>query len=180
MRFAVLLAVPALSACTTLVPTGGAIQQRGVDTVRDDLTMAVLAFDVPAAVQPVVERSRLSVTLAVPGSAPQVVDAGLMLADADLEEGALPPPGKDRAYFLLQLAEKDRAALKAAQLSAASAPTGVATVTVSLAPSFCQAGPLGSGLYTVRVVVPGQAGPLSPLVSNQPLTQPGQVLPACR
>lgn len=178
-RFAALAAVLTLSACTTLVPTGGATPQRGVDTIRDDLTTAVLAFDTPAAVQPVAERSRLAITLTVPGSAPQTINAGLVLADADLDEGALPPPAKDRAYFLLQLAEKDRAALKAAQQSAATAPAGVAMVTVSLAPSFCQVGPLGSGRYTVRVILPGQVGPLTPLVADQPVSPTGQPLPSC-
>lgn len=177
-RFAPFAAVLALSACTTLVPTGGA-PERGVDTIRDDLTRAVLAFDTPAAVQPVAERSRLSVTLAVPGSPPRVIEAGLVLADADLDEGALPPPAKDRAYFLLQLAAKDRAALKAAQQSAATAPVGVATVTVSLAPGFCQVGPLGSGRYSVRVILPGQVGPLTPLVADQPVSPTGQPLPSC-
>lgn len=180
-RFAALAAVLALSACTTLVPTGNAPAPRALDTIEDDLTGLILAFDVPAVVQPVLAQSRLRVEITPQGGGAERIEAGLQLADADLAEGALPPPQGGRTYYLLTLVEKDRAALKAAQERLRRLPSGTAVVSVGLAPWFCAIGadPGPNARYTVRVLASGQAQPLAPLVSNQPVAPSGQPLPAC-
>lgn len=180
-RFAPFAAAFLLSACTTLVPTGNAPVPRALDTIQDDLTGLILAFDVPAAVQPVLAQSRLRVEITPQGGAVERIEAGLQLADADLAEGALPPPQGGRTYYLLTLVEKDRAALKAAQERLRRLPSGTAVVSVGLAPWFCAIGadPGPNARYTVRVLASGQAQPLAPLVSNQPVAPSGQPLPAC-
>jgi hypothetical protein len=172
-------ALMALAACTAVVP-GGVTPPPGNTTsgyINQDLSTAVIAFDVPVVLEPLEGASRLSYDVIVPGLGERHILSVLDFADTDVSD-SLPPPAEGRTYYLFAPGDKDKAALREAQAFA-----GATRPTVSVGPRFCAAGPVDPQklVISVLLILPGKAA--EPLVSKQTLASAlaasGTELPAC-
>lgn len=150
-----LLALAALSACSS-IPVGGSAQQRPLDT-RADLSALVLAFDLPRGVEPI-ERGSILKFDAGPQATGRHLELSLVRVDAGDATDILPPPGSQRVYYLLGVAEAGKTSLREAQ---AWARTSGVTPTVSLVPHLCHVTALDPAAVSVAVMglLPGEASP---------------------
>jgi hypothetical protein len=173
-----------LAGCSTL-SVDTAARPGALDPLRDDISSLLIAFDLPRGIGPIEGASTMSVDVAVPGGEPRHIKAALVPADADAIAGHLPPPGTGRAYYLFGFADKDKAAIRDAQLAARVAKAAGTAVTLLLAPRFCKSGDVDPKLLTISVLtaLPGDTA-LAPLIDRQlladTLAAAGGDLPACR
>jgi len=134
-----------------------AATSRAIDYRADDLTAVVFAVDAPTSLRLMPSGSLL--TLDISGDkGGKHLKAGLVLADGDAVDGVLPPAGAGRTYFLLELSDKDKAAMRDAQKWLRSQADDARPVTVlNVIPKFCA----GSGAdasaatYSVIPALPG-------------------------
>jgi len=152
-----------LPACSSLVPATQKTLE-AVDPVRQDIAELVLILDLPAAVQPVPDTTRMRVVYRLPGQPDRQVDASLALADPGEIADTLAPPASGRAYYFLGFGAEDKARLRAAQAWARSGGNAAATGGLSVAPRFCGTEPvdINKARFSVNVTLPGtiKAAPL--------------------
>lgn len=174
-----------LAACSTLgvsnTPFGGGAS---LDPVHDDIGSLLIAFDLPRGLGPA-PSGQLFTFDAANGGPNEHLRLTLAQADADLGSNALPPPAEGRAYYLFAVADKDRAALAAAQASAASRGVTASGVQLGIVPHLCTSGAIDPNVLTVSVfaTIPGRTR-LMPFLNQEPLsqllTQPGSTqMPPC-
>lgn len=170
-RFAIAaasLGVAALLAGCTSLPMPTASKSRALDYLDDDIGGLLLAFDMPAALEPAPKGSTLTFEAVSAGSGTRRVVAVLVPAEADETAGQLRPPSADRTYYLFAIQQSDRAAIRAAQDWARGQPAGGTTFNVALEPRFCAAETLDPVRvrFSVLVALPG-ATSLEPLIESR-------------
>lgn len=169
------LAALDLSACTTLTG-GGAQALRKLDFFADDIAALVFAVDVPVTLVPLAEASTITFAAVTPNDGERRIAASLVHADADTVAGLLPPPGRERAYYLFEFPPPAREALREAQQWARGLEPGFdaagGTLTVTIEPAFCRVGDFdaAASLVSVLIVTAGSAT-LEPLLDRIPLAQ---------
>ncbi|HEY4201371.1 MAG TPA: hypothetical protein VGM83_12510 [Devosiaceae bacterium] len=141
-----------LTACDSMTPlpppSNAPMAAPGMDPT-------VLAFDMPAGVQPVPE---LSTVASMPLAEQRI---SLQLTDPGNAGDRLPAPAKGRAYYFL------------------GPPTGLDVDTRTLTPSFCTNQPTEPSLLRYSVLLLGDGTP-QPITVNQPIAKPGDpALPRC-
>lgn len=175
------LAVVALSGCSSL-PIGAQGSARAIDYLHDDVAAALIAFDLPASLEPVEDGSTLRIDLDAPSGGRHVRVVLQRSGDGELA-GTLPPPAGGRSYYLFGFSDADAGAIRDAQAFARSLPQGAAGLEVILAPALCRIGPVDpdSVRVSVRVAIPGAPALAAP-IQDQPLTvvTGGASVPACR
>ena len=185
MRILIALALSlVLAGCSTVglnlgTPSGG------LDASRDDLSSLVIAFDLPRGLGPSPTAGQLFTFDVANGGPSEHLRLTLEPADADLAISSLPPPAEGRAYYLFDLKDADKLAIRAAQTSAQQRGVTESGVKLGIVPKLCNAGPYDANAMTISVfaVVPGRTG-LLPFLKDetlaQLLTQPGSTqMPAC-
>jgi hypothetical protein len=146
---------------------------RTLDYLHDDIASLVLAFDLPRGVEPLQGGSVLSFDATTTNAGERHLKAVLERADADELAGSLPPPARNRVYFLFGFSDKDKEALRSSQQWARTLPSGSGgTITVSLSPVFCTIAPVDPATTNISVLIalPGETS-LAPLISNQKLSE---------
>ncbi len=174
LAFAVLVALD-LSACTTLTG-GGAPALRKLDFFADDIAALVFAVDVPVSLVPLAEASAITFAAVTPDDGERRIEASLVRADADTVAGLLPPPGRERAYYLFAFPPAARQALREAQQWMRELDPGFdavgGTLTVGVRPAFCRVGDSDAAASEVSVlIVTAGADRLEPLLDRVPLAQ---------
>jgi hypothetical protein len=168
-----------LGGCSSLMP-GATEKLRAIDYANDDVADLLIAFDVPLTLEPVPDASTMSFRVGT-----ETLVAVLARADLDAVAGTLPPPGRERTYYLFGFSETDKAKVRELQAKArATTPSG-GGVTVAMAPLFCRNAEIDPKQvrFSVLLSVPGKGG-LQPLFSNAVLADVlaqvgGATLPEC-
>ena len=172
MRLFAFAAMLVLAGCSSL-NLDTANRLRTLDYLHDDIASLVLAFDLPRGLEPKTDGSVLTFDVTTASAGERHLKAVLERADADEVAGMLPPPARDRVYFLFGFSEKDKAALRSSQQWARALPAGSGgSIKVSMSPAFCTFAPLDPTTTTVSVLIasPGETS-LAPLISNQKLSE---------
>ena len=158
----------ALAACSSL-PIGTGQTLRGLDIVNDDVASLLLAFDLPASLEPVPGASTLSFDITGAGGERRI-KATLVPADAGDLAGTLPPPADTRSYYLFGFSDADKTKIREAQTWAKTLPPGGASLAIRLDPGLCRTDAVDPARTTVSALValPGATG-LAPLLTNIPL-----------
>lgn len=179
-----LAALLMLAGCTSL-SLDTAARLRSLDYLNDDLAGLLLAFDLPAALEPVPAGSVLNLDVTTPASGERHIRAALVVADASEIAGTLPPPADARSYYLFGFSDADKAAIREAQAWARTLPPGNNAMTISLSPGICRTAAIDPERVSVSVLValPGATG-LAPLIASQSVKSllaaaPIKDLPAC-
>lgn len=164
-----LVAVVTLAACSTL-SIDTAARLRALDLRNDDIADLVLALDVPVALVPEPDQSR--VVLSATKSDGSVISTEIMLVRADAQDMAehLPPPAQDRGYYLFGFAEADKQKLRDTQAEIRNAQARNPEVKLKL--GFCvltQINP-DTTSFSAHVALPG-ADRLEPLISRESIAQ---------
>lgn len=168
LRFLVLSGIVlAIAACSSLVPQT-AQRLRTIDYRNDDLAGMLVAFDMPAGLQPVPSTSVLTFTFTGKGGEVRTINAPLGFADPGELAASLPPTATDRAYYFLGFSEDDQKALREAQAwvrEQSGSATGTSPIAVR--PEFCTNAQVdvARAQFSVLVALPG-AGALEPLARN--------------
>ncbi|HUV31952.1 MAG TPA: hypothetical protein VMW31_00145, partial [Devosiaceae bacterium] len=167
-------AVAALAGCASLdLPAANAL--RSLDLLNDDIAELVLALDLPSSLVPVADETVLSFVATTPAAGERRVEAVLVTADSDAITGSLPPPGRDRAYYVFGISQADQQALREAQRWGRELEPGFVaaggTISVSVRPALCSRADFGPALTTVSALVALPGGDrLQPLISNVALS----------
>ncbi|MCB1517675.1 MAG: hypothetical protein KDJ19_08700 [Hyphomicrobiaceae bacterium] len=182
------LAIVSLAACSTL-DLGTAVRLQQVDFVNDDIASMAIAIDVPVVLVPLPDRSHFVLTAHYNDGTEGKVVANLARAiTADINE-QLPPPARDRGYYIFELTSASQTEIRAlqddirAKSSANGGPGG--RLASGFEAEFCRTGNLDprQTTFSVYITLPGSTD-LSPIVSNETLTtllaQTGeQDVPSC-
>jgi hypothetical protein len=174
-------AILGLVGCSSL-PIGQSAPVRALDYLGDDLAGALVAFDLPASLEPVPGGSTLTFDLTTPASGARHVRAVLAQSDAAELAGTLPPPADGRSYYLFGFSPSDRQAIREAQAWSRTLPGGAGELKVVLSPALCRIGTVRADAVrvSVRVAVPGIPA-LAPVIADRPLTavMGGAEVPPC-
>lgn len=154
------------------VPLQTAAKFAALDPLNDDLSGAVLIYDLPDAMQPIGDKNGLLLTVTTRSDGERRVDAALQRAELpDGLSDSLPPPKVAHTYFLFGLTAKDQALVREAQgwarnLKAQKGDVG-GQATLALKPAFCTLRPLDltAEQVSVYVALPGKTA-LAPLMQN--------------
>lgn len=168
--FLALLVLAGLAACSTLnLPTARALRQ--VDILTDDVGALIVALDLPATVAPLPFGVVITIIATTPAHGERLIEAALVPADAEAVVSSLPPPGRERAYYLFGFSDDDKAKLAEAQAWARSIPGGFTAaggrLDLSVDPRLCaltQIDPAQTQ-FSVLIALPGGAS-LEPLFEN--------------
>jgi hypothetical protein len=174
----------AVVACSS-IPIGMGERQHGLDGLNDDLAGALLALDLPQALEPVAGGTVLSLDITSAGGGERHIKAVLGTGDPGDLAGLLPPPADGRSYYLFGLGTADQAAVREAQAWARTLPPGGAQVTLGLSPSLCRTDAIDMDRTVVSALValPG-SGRVAPLLGPTSLATvlaaaPIKDVPAC-
>jgi hypothetical protein len=168
------IAVAALAGCASLnLPTASAL--RSLDFLNDDVAELVLALDLPSSLVPVPGQTVLTFLARTPADGERRVEAVLVTADTDAIADSLPPPARDRAYYVLGFSQADQKALREAQQWGRDLDPGFAavggTISVTVRPSLCARTDMNPSLTMVSVLIALPGGDrLQPLISNAALS----------
>lgn len=180
----VLALLMALAACSS-IPIGKADRPGGLDALQEDVAAALLALDLPQALEPVAGGSSLSLDITSASGGERHVRAVLGPADPGELAGLLPPPADGRSYYLFGLTPADQQAVREAQAWARSLPPGNAQVTLGLSPNLCRTDVIDTRktMVAALVALPG-SGRVAPLLGPVSLaevlaTAPIKDVPAC-
>jgi hypothetical protein len=160
-----------------------ALAPRPLDTRTDTLADLVVAFDLPAGVQPVQTGMIARFDITTAGKGARHVKAPLGLADGEDVDSGLPalPPG--HTYYLFGFVDKDKAALSAAQQwLRALPPTAAPVAAFAIDPKLCQVATIDPATASFSVQIAPPAGSaLVPLIATEPIASlpGGGVLPNC-
>ncbi|HHY48828.1 MAG TPA: hypothetical protein GYA10_03690, partial [Alphaproteobacteria bacterium] len=173
-----------LAGCSSLggiAPSSGSGAPRDLDLVADDLSALIFALDLPESVE-AAEQGPLFAYAINDKAAPPYLETTLVLADADLVMGALPPPAAGHSYRVYALGDAARQKLRALQ-AFARAQAKRPSVTVNIVPRLCLPAPVSKSAttYSIRVVLPGR-GALRPLIADErldALEARSAVIPPC-
>ncbi|MEX0628961.1 MAG: hypothetical protein WEB63_03160 [Cucumibacter sp.] len=177
-----------LAACASLsLPTANAL--RALDFFNDDMAALLLALDLPSSVAPVPFGAIVTILATTPAHGERLIEAALTPADGESVVGTLPPPGRDRAYYVFGFSDADKEKLREAQQWGRGLPGGFAAaggaLGIDIDPQLCALTGLDpqTTTFSVLVALPGGDG-LAPLVSNAKLAdllaRSGDTeLPAC-
>ncbi len=153
-----------LAACTS-IPIGSSGRQGGLDGLNDDVAGALLALDLPQALEPVSGGSTLSLDVVAASGGERHVKAALGTADPGELAGLLPPPADGRSYYLFGLAPADQQAVREVQAWARTLAPGDAQVTVGLSPSLCRTDAIDMDKTVVSALVAlPESGRVAPLL----------------
>ena len=188
MRFGwrpgVVVVLLGLAACSS-IPVGMGERQHGLDGLNDDVAGALLALDLPQALEPVAGGTTLSLDITSAGGGERHIKAVLGTADPGDLAGLLPPPADGRSYYLFGLAAADQQAVREAQDWARTLPPGGAQLTLGLSPSLCRTDAIDmqKTMVSALVALPG-SGRVAPLLGPVSLatvlaTAPIKEIPAC-
>ena len=154
------------------VPLQTAASFATLDPLNDDLSGAVLIYDLPDAMQPIGDKNGLLLTVTTRSDGERKVDGTLQRAE--LPEGLaddLPPPKVAHTYFLFGLTPKDQQRVRETQgwardLKAQKGDIG-GQATLALKPAFCTTRPLDltNEQVSVYVALPGKTA-LAPLMQS--------------
>lgn len=168
--FSALLVLAGLAACSTLnLPTARALRQ--VDILTDDVGALIVALDLPSTVAPLPFGVVITIIATTPSNGERLIEAALAPADAEAVIGSLPPPGRERAYYLFGFSDDDKAKLAEAQSWARSLPGGFTGagggLSLSVDPQLCALAPVDPAQtqFSVLIALPG-ASNLEPLFEN--------------
>lgn len=174
----------AVAACSS-IPIGMGERQNGLDGLNDDVAGALLALDLPQALEPVAGGTVLSLDITSNGGEERHIKAALGTADPGDLAGMLPPPADGRSYYLFGLGEAEQQAVREAQAWARTLPPGTAQVTLGLSPGLCRTDVIDLQKTTVSALValPG-SGRVAPLLGPVSLATvlaaaPIKDVPAC-
>lgn len=156
------VAVLGLAGCSS-IPVGMGERQNGLDGLNDDLAGALLALDLPQALEPVPGGTTLS--LDITGTGERHVTAVLDTADPGDLAGLLPLPADGRSYYLFGFAPADQQAIREAQGWARTLPAGSTELTLGLSPGLCRTDGIDAQktLVSALVALPG-SGRVAPLL----------------
>jgi hypothetical protein len=168
--FSALLVLAGLAACSTLnLPTARALRQ--VDILTDDVGALIVALDLPSTVAPLPFGVVITIIATTPSNGERLIEAALAPADAEAVIGSLPPPGRERAYYLFGFSDDDKAKLAEAQSWARSLPGGFTAaggdLSLSVDPQLCALAAVDPAQtqFSVLIALPG-ASNLEPLFEN--------------
>jgi hypothetical protein len=158
-----MLVAAALSACSSFGPSTPP-PSRPIDALRDDVAGLLIVFDLPRGLGPMPGASFLTFTVGTT----RPVTAALIPADADAMATQLPPPGKGRAYYFLDLSPIGQTAMRTAQAGARAANPAPSSVALAVVPGLCESEAVDPKLVTLSVfaAVPG-ASHLVPLIDHR-------------
>lgn len=151
---------------------------RSLDPVNDDVASLLVAFDLPRGLGPNNVACQLFTFDVAQGGPTEHLRSTLVPADVDAAGGSLPPPADGRAYYLYTVADKDKAAIRAAQAAAKARGLTGASIQIGVVPHLCGSGPIDQSTLTVSIfaTLPGQTR-LMPFMDHVPLAtvlqQPG-------
>lgn len=181
-------ALMGVAACSTL-DLGTAARLQQIDYANDDIASMVIAIDVPVVLVPLPEKSHFVMTASYNDGTSREVRANLARAiTADVTE-QLPPPARDRGYYIFELTGASQTGIRALQqdIKSKSANAGGpgGRLETKFEAEFCRTGNLDprQTTFSVYVTLPGSRD-LSPILSNETLTtllaQTGQQdVPSC-
>ncbi|WP_417310564.1 hypothetical protein [Devosia sp.] len=171
LRILVVSCTLLVAACSGLSLDGKT--PRSLDFLNNDVSGLLLAFDLPAALEPVDGESILRLDLVSPDAGERHIAAVLVPATSGELAGTLPAPADQRSYYLFQLSADDQAQIAEAQAWGRSLPQGSVRLDASLSPRLCRIGEIDPDKLRISVLatLPGAASGLSPLIANQPLRE---------
>ncbi|HVX73478.1 MAG: hypothetical protein ACTHKD_05630 [Devosia sp.] len=178
IAISVTVAVTVLLAACSTVGINTASNGRSLDPLRDDVASLLIAFDLPRGLGPNNAAGQLFTFDVANGGPQEHLRLSLVPADADQVAGNLPPPGDGRAYYLYNIAENDKPAIRAAQQAAQARGISASSIQIGVVPHLCGAGQVDKNLLTVSIygAIPGQTR-LMPFMNQMPLAavlqQPG-------
>jgi len=114
-RAGVVALLLAVAACSS-IPIGMGERQHGLDGLNDDLAGALLALDLPQALEPVAGGTVLSLDIISASAGERHIKAVLGTADPGDLAGLLQPPADGRSYYLFGLGTDDQQAVREARL----------------------------------------------------------------
>lgn len=172
---AAVMVAASLGGCTTL-SGGSADAFRELDFFADDIAALVFAVDVPVTLVPLAESSTIAFAAVTPSHGERRIEATLVRADADAVAGMLPPPGRDRAYYLFEFPAPVRDELREAQQWGRALEPGFealgGVLSVTLRPTFCRSADIDASASTVSILVVTAGGDrLEPLLDRAAITQ---------
>ncbi len=166
-----------LAACST-VGINTATNGRSLDPLHDDVASLLIAFDLPRGLGPNNAAGQLFTFDVANGGPQEHLRLSLVPADADQVAGNLPPPAEGHAYYLYNVAETDKPAIRAAQQAAQARGISASSIQIGVVPHLCGAGQVDQNVLTVSIygAIPGQTR-LMPFMNQMPLAavlqQPG-------
>lgn len=165
-----ILLLAGVAACASLsLPTARALRQ--VDILIDDVGALIVALDLPSEIAPLPFGVVITILATTPSNGERLIEAALVPADADTVASSLPPPGRERAYYIFGFSDDDKAKLAEAQSWARTLPGGFkaagGVLDLGVDPRFCALATVDPATihFSVLIALPG-AERLAPLFEN--------------